>query len=143
MSELEQVSKEMMDELEDMKKGGEGPYDILSEIAGYSVSNSYFPITNIWYGDLEKTSVEKEMAILNHVYFGNPQFEAEKTKKWIVRSINHDGNNHYKYIIYPEDSDLPIYEIDYDFVGQVVKFDTREEAEEWTNPQTEVVEVEG
>ncbi|WP_419154111.1 DUF3310 domain-containing protein [Weissella viridescens] len=75
--------------------------------------------------------------------YGNnePQFEVEKPKKYVVRSIDHDGDKHYKYLIYSEDTDLPMYEIGYDF-DPIVKFDTREEAEKWTNPQTEVIEVE-
>lgn len=79
--------------------------------------------------------------LLDYIYGRDDIFEVEKPKKWIVRSIDHDGDKHYKYLIYSEDTDLPIYEIGYDFYP-IVKFDTREEAEEWTNPQTEVIEVE-
>lgn len=79
--------------------------------------------------------------LLDYIYGGDDIFEIEKPKKYVVRSINHDGDKHYKYLIYSEDTDLPMYEIGYDF-DPIVKFNTREEAEKWINPQTEVVEVE-
>lgn len=72
---------------------------------------------------------------------GEPQFKAEKPKKYIVRSKSHDGDENYKYLVFSEDVCLSTYELDYDY-NPIVKFNTKEEAEKWVNPQFEVVEVE-
>lgn len=130
---LEVVSQEMIDELASVES--------LDEILDYvyqRCGGSLPHVENYIYKN--NYSNGTYLKIIQHLN-GDLQFEAEKPKKWIVRSVNHDGENHYKYLIYSEDTDLPMYEIGYDF-GPIVKFDTKEEAEKWTNPQTEVVEVE-
>lgn len=132
MSELEQVSKEMMDELEEF---GKYSFDYAMEL----FNNDQFPSLEYYrctHGIDNDYNVF--LKIIEHVN-GEPQFESEKPKKWIVRSKKIDLfvgywflalNNHGFMNLYFGDKYTPY------------KFDTREEAEKWTNPQTEVVEVE-
>lgn len=127
MSELEQVSKEMMDELEDF---GRHTFDIgmnlffkncYPELEHYRCMHGVGLYFNVF------------LKIIKHVN-GDPQFEAEKPKKWIVRSK-----------INLAFSFLAVYAGSFMLVSDkqnATFFDTREEAEKWTNPYTEVVEVE-
>lgn len=135
---LEVVSQEMMDELEEFCRDG-SPFELFNRYHRSMLSFTYPQLANYLYKNT--LSEQTQLKLIKHVWLNDPQFKAEKPKKWIVRSVNHDGENHYKYLIYSEDTDLPMYEIGYDF-DPIVKFDTKEEAEKWTNPQTEAVEVE-
>lgn len=77
--------------------------------------------------------------------YGNnePQFEVEKTKKYVVRSKQMDNEGDFRYLIFGASYGLTYPTNEYvDDISDVEKFKTREEAEKWINPLMEVVEVE-
>ncbi|KRN77250.1 hypothetical protein [Weissella minor] len=130
MSELEQVSQKMMEELEDF---GRHTFDIGMNLF---FKNCYPELEHYRCTHGVGLDFNVFLKIIKHVN-GDPQFEAEKPKKWIVESIK-DADDEHWYLVkrYGMFTLKPLYSID------AYKFDTREEAEKWTNPQTEVVEVE-
>ena len=86
-------------------------------------------------------SDEAYLKIIKHIN-GEPQFEEEKPKKYVVQSKKTDNGGDYWYVV---NTDRTFYTFHYAYSPMakiVVKFDTREEAEKWTNPLMEVVEVE-
>lgn len=135
MSELEQVSKEMMGELDRFRKmsfyeamnvfNAGGFPELEYHRSAYGIGNDY----NVF------------LKIIKHIN-GEPQFEAGKPKKWIVRTKDTDNSGGYWYLIDFYDAFYHLHHAYYDLAPAVVKFNTRKEAEKWTNPQTEVVEVE-
>ena len=130
---MEQVSKKMMDELI-VAKIKKTPYGLLHEVAN-ETSEEFRRISNWYFNSDELTAEEAQVKIIKHVYLNNPQFEAEKTKKYIVQIKNESAK--YPYLVVLDlDFDMAFYKKD------ATKFDTREEAEKWTNPLMEVVEVE-
>ena len=66
-------------------------------------------------------------------------FEVEKPKKWVVRS---KVKNQYGDFGYVSISTFNIVHNSFD-INQATKFDTKEEAESWSNSHQEVIEVEG
>ena len=69
-------------------------------------------------------------------------FEAKKPKKWVVRSkeLNANGDNHYGVLAHFGDiAEMNYFSYD---AYNATKFDTKEEAESWTNAHQEVIEVE-
>ena len=66
-------------------------------------------------------------------------FEAKKPKKWVVRS---KVKNQYGDFGYVSISTFNILHNSFD-INQATKFDTKEEAESWSNSHQEVIEVEG
>ena len=65
-------------------------------------------------------------------------FEAEKPKKWVVRSKGADDDDNYSYVfINLHNLTLSTYHI-----SNATRFDTKEEAESWANAHQEVIEVE-
>lgn len=136
MSELEQVSKEMMDELNSLRHNYKlKKFGTIVGLMNDVLEEEHLTEHLAYLGHSQKF----EQAIIDYVVWNKDLFEAEKTKKWIVRSKKIDLfvgywflalNNHGFMNLYFGDKYTPY------------KFDTREEAEKWTNPQTEVVEVE-
>ncbi|KRN77478.1 hypothetical protein [Weissella minor] len=132
MSELEQVSKEMMDELEDF---GRHTFDIGMNLF---FKNCYPELEHYRCTHGVGLDFNVFLKIIKHVN-GDPQFEAEKPKKWIVRSKKIDLFTGYWFLALNKHGLMNLYFGD---KYTPYKFDTREEAEKWSNPQTEVVEVE-
>lgn len=127
---MEQVSKGMMKELNSQ------PIDLEKIINNHNFSIDT-PEVKKWYENEEFSgtkSKELQLKLIKHIWLNDPQFEAEKTKKWIVQTK-----------INLAFSFLAVYAGSFMLVSDkqnATFFDTREEAEKWTNPYTEVVEVE-
>lgn len=132
---LEEVPQEMIDELE-----------VFGEVSFYMAMNLFnkgkFPNMEYYRSsrgiDNDHNVFYKFIKHLN----GEPQFKAEKSKKYVVQSKKTDVGGEYWYVV---NTCRTFYTFHYAYSPMdkiVVKFDTREEAEKWTNPQTEVVEVE-
>ncbi len=140
---MEQVSKGMMKEL---NLAGEvsQPIDLEKIINNHNFSIDT-PEVKKWYeneGFSGTKSKELQLKLIKHIWLNDPQFEAEKPKKYVVQSKKIDGGGDYWYVV---NTDRTFYTFHYAYSPMakiVVKFDTREEAEKWTNPLMEVVEVE-
>jgi len=133
---LEPVSQAMMDELEEF--GGVSFY-----VAMDLFNKGKFP--NMEYYRSSR-GIDNDYNVfykfIKHIN-GEPQFEAEKPKKYIVRSKEVDIEGNSLYLIFRTVFGLKYSATAYvDDISDVEKFDTREEAEKWTNPLMEVVEVE-
>jgi len=133
---MEQVSKRMMEELNNVNSLDEildGMYD---DKKCKCIDFDYWYLKSyLKYNDF---SDEAYLKIIKHIN-GDPQFESEKPKKYVVRTKKANQEGDYWWLV----SDTGVYTFDFPYDwDDVVKFDTKEEAEEWTNPQTEVVEVE-
>lgn len=77
--------------------------------------------------------------LLDYIYGRDDIFEVDKPKKYVVRSKD-DSN--FLEIWYLMNDGGVMRMMESLNRTPIVKFDTKEEAEEWINPQTEVVEVE-
>lgn len=136
---MEQVSKGMMEEL-NTAKIRKTPHGLLHEVIN-ETSGEFRRIIN-WYSNSDElTAEEAQVKIIQHVYLNNPQFEEEKPKKYIVRSKQADDQGDFIYLSLEERYRLTYSTNTSDFYT-AEKFDTREEAEKWTNPLMEVIEVE-
>lgn len=136
---MEQVSKGMLEEL-NTAKIRKTPHSLLHEVIN-ETSEEFRRISNWYFNSDELTAEEAQVKIIQHVYLNKPQFEAEKTKKYVVRSKETDDQGDFSYLSLEERYGLAYSTNTYDFYT-AEKFDTREEAEKWKNPLTEVVEVE-
>ena len=69
----------------------------------------------------------------------NPEetIEIVPDMKWFVRSKEKELS-HYQFLAESRESNMPIYTI---FKSYAMTFDTKEEAEKWTNPLTEAVQL--
>lgn len=129
---MEQVSKRMMKELHKAHS--------LDEILeSWYEGEKYYSSLLSYFKD-NRFSDETYLKIIKHIN-GEPQFKEEKSKKYVVRTKEWDdgGNCIFLYLDTFNGLTYPI--STYDFY-MAEKFDTREEAEKWTNPLMEVVEVE-
>lgn len=93
-----------------------------------------------WRGEDAGTMNKKFATIINWVD-GEDVFEVEKPKKWVVRSkeLNANGGCHYGVLANLGD----ITEMNYFsyYADNATKFDTKEEAQSWSNSHQEVIEV--
>ena len=140
MSELEQASKEMMAELNDIRahtlEYQTTPLQFLNDV----LEGKYVEISE-WYRQ-QRYLANAQFKLIEHIFGDTPQFEEEKPKKYVVQSKKIDGGGDYWYVV---NTGRTFYTFHYAYSPMakiVVKFDTREEAEKWTNPLMEVVEVE-
>lgn len=133
MNELEQVSKDMMAELNKAHS--------LDEILESWYDGEKYYSSLLSYLKENRFSDEAYLKIIKHIN-GDTQFEAEKTKKYVVRTKQMDNMGDFRYLALGASYGLtyPANTYAYD-VSVVEKFDTREEAEKWTNPLMEVVEM--
>lgn len=132
---MEQVNKKMMEELEEFD---EEPFHIAMELfnEGNFPEMDYYRVT---HGIDNDSNVF--LKIIKHIN-GDPQFEEEKPKKYVIK---------YKELDYDDDPWFITFNDAYNLkkisntakISNATVFDTKEEAEKWTNPQTEVIEVEG
>ena len=138
MSEKYVVSQVFLNELKDWKKRGNtdvyfvGSYDI-----------SMLPIDVIrWWDCPEINNFEQNNRLIAIIRWVNGEdvFEVEKPKKWVIRSKGTDDGGHYGYgrLLLANNNTL--------FMGyslaKATFFDTKEEAQSWSNAHQEVVEVE-
>lgn len=141
MSDKYVVSQEFMNELNDWKKRGNtdvyfvGSYDI-----------SMLPIDVIrWWDYPEINNCEQNNRLIAIIRWLNGEdiFEVEKSKKWIVRSIDPDENNDYSYLrLGVQSTSVPDIEIAQIKLEEATHFETREEATEFLIAGMEIVEVE-
>lgn len=141
MSKLEQVSKGMMEELEDTKLGST-PFD-LEEIVYNNQAYRKTPEINEWYvnhyfASLAETT-ELQLKLIKHMWLNDPQFEEEKPKKYVVRSKKADDQGDFIYLYLNTLYGLTYPANAYIDENDAEKFNTREEAEKWENPLMEVV----
>lgn len=140
---MEQASKGMMKELEDAKLDFY-PSDLNKML--FNQTYIRMPEISKWYENEELSGTkgkELQLKLIKHIWLNEPQFEVEKPKKYVVRSKQSDTVGAYRYLIFSSSYGLKysanVYMEDV-FIAAI--FNTREEAEKWTNPLTEVVEVE-
>lgn len=74
---------------------------------------------------------------------GEDVFKVEKPKKWVVRSKDIDSDNNRLYVEIEKHDNLKydVPTLAKEVPENATKFDTKEEAESWTNSHQEVVEV--
>ncbi|MCB6839664.1 hypothetical protein LIX87_01355 [Weissella viridescens] len=137
---LEVVPQAMMDEMTEV--GEEYVPTVLYEvIRGYCGLNET-PAISEWYrrqpGIKRRDS---QLKLIKHIWLNDPQFKAEKPKKWIVRTIEPDRNGDY-WVLVQNDFRIIVLSAHWDWDAYTVKFDTKEEALKYATPQCEVVEVE-
>ncbi|MBS0950560.1 hypothetical protein JK159_09395 [Weissella minor] len=138
---LEVVSQEMIDELDGIKRNF-FKYDISPLLFLNKVLyGEEYPCITKWYENSRNYKTFDQIKLIKHVYQNEPQFKAEKPKKWIVRTKNTDDDGAYWYIADLNDVFYQLHRAYNDDVRIIVKFDTREEAEEYSTPQCEVVEL--
>ena len=137
MSDKYVVSQEFMNELEEWR-------DNLNVIKGglYISSEDFIdlPQNILLWRDNSKYTWENNnrfIAIIRWVN-GEDMFEVEKPKKWIVRSKEHNNFGEYTYVTTDDIFSLAITM----GVENATCFDTKEEAESWSNSHQEVIEVE-
>lgn len=140
---MEQASKGMMKELEDAKLDFY-PSDLNKML--FNQTYIRMPEISKWYENEELSGTkgkELQLKLIKHIWLNEPQFEVEKPKKYVVRTKQMDNAGDFRYLALGASYGLtyPANAYAYD-VSDVEKFDTREEAEKWTNPLMEVVEVE-
>lgn len=136
MSEKYVVSQEFMNELEEWKKRGNtevyfvGSYD-LSMLPDY--------VKRWWnYPEINNFECNNRLIAIIRWVNGEDMFEVEKPKKWIVRSKEHNNFGEYTYVTTDDIFSLAITM----GVENATCFDTKEEAESWSNSHQEVIEVE-
>lgn len=131
---MEQVSKSMIKEL----KKAHSLNEILESRNGKRIDYWY----SLLYLQYNRFSDEAYLKIIKHIN-GDTQFEEEKPKNYVVRSKKADDFGTFRYLVFHEAYGLKYPANAYVYDKNAEKFDTREEAEKWTNPLMEVVEVDG
>lgn len=146
---LEPVPRGMMDELD--YAGDEIQPHELNTILMNTNFSLHTPLIQDWYIHSNEENRSKELKLIKHIWLHDPQFKAKKPKKYVVRSKDiDDRDGEHKYLHIGKDGfDVNEARMLYDdnsaqVLGfNILKLDTKEEAEQWTNPLTEVWEVEG
>ena len=140
-----EISQELMNEINEWKtivSPDVADRDLFKEVIGRDIKNWW----RRGYTPIDRNN--RLIALIQHVN-GEDVFELEKPKKWVVRSKQRTFNNEYQFLtmydnagnrIYTFPTD--VYSLDTIYLNRVAtKFDSKEEAEKWTNPLMEVVEV--
>lgn len=136
---MEKVSKEMMNKLNYVREHKLEYLVTPLEFLNGVVKDKHVEISE-WYRQQRYLS-EAQFKLIEHVFGDTPQFEEEKPKKYVVRIKQADDQGDFIYLSLEERYGLTYSTNTYNFFN-AEKFDTREEAEKWTNPLMEVVEVE-
>ena len=140
MSELEQASKGMMNKLNYIRAHALEYQTMPSQFLNDVVEDKYVEISE-WYWQ-QRSLAKAQFKLIEHVFGDTPQFE-EKPKKYVVRNKKMDDEGDFRYLIFQEAYGVTYTVSEYvDNFYKAKKFNTREEAEKWTNPLMEVVEVE-
>ncbi|WP_055307727.1 hypothetical protein [Leuconostoc lactis] len=118
-------------------------YTVVIEICDIShYPNLYFRFFDLHNDDTDKTrETQVEFAKLWGVFDEfNPEetIEVVPNMKWFVRSKERNADNNYYYFIGKRPQDLFIL---YGYKRAAKQFDTKEESEKWTNPDTEAVHL--
>ena len=140
MSDNYMVSQEFMDEMEEWRDNN----NLINNFIGY-VDLGHVPevVTEWWKADMANTpqTNNRLIAIIRWVN-GEDVFEVEKPKKWVVRSKDSSKAGRNLYVVLDVSHGIKT-SINYWGKSNATKFDTKEEAESWTNSHQEVIEVEG
>ena len=130
------VSQELMNEIDEWKFRV-GHLVIGQDLMAENILPS--SIDKWWVGSSEYNSEKNNrlIALIKYVN-GEDVFEVEKPKKWIVRSKGTDDDDDHSYVFI----DLHNFVLNTYHISNATKFDTKEEAEQFSNPLMEVVEVE-
>lgn len=141
------VSQELMNAIDEWTDG----LGVLIVIQDLSVEGGELPSSiYAWWMDTVLPSEESNnrlIALIRYVN-GEDTFEVEKPKKWIVRSKKRTWDDYKVVVLFddnvciPSDSEQAFTMRIDDGLRYAFKFNTREEAEKWTNPLMEVVEWE-
>ncbi len=104
----------------------------------------------MWWVDETRTTIERNNRLIALIQYVNGEdvFEIEKPKKWVVRSKNVDLGS-YSYLTLYDRSGNRLREYSTKAHSMLInddkydatKFPSKEEANRWTNPLVEVVEV--
>ncbi|RRG18246.1 hypothetical protein D3P96_02865 [Weissella viridescens] len=134
---LEVVPQAVLDELNELYEDEYfGFYHFMIDVIERPIKSDY-PATRKW---VERNHYTDELFLkINKHIAGEPQFKAEKPKKWIVRTKETDDDGEYWCLIKNPWGFYDMAGVDFQ---DAHKFDTKDEAEEWINPQHEAVEVE-
>lgn len=140
------VSKELMSEIDEWVD------TVVSLVisADLGLGNKLPLIYDWWLGE-PRTTIERNNRLIALIRYVNGEdvFEVEKPKKWVVRSTNPDSYSFVK--IYDRDGialscygdvERGILDIKLAKTLFPTRFNTKEEAEQFTNPLMEAVEVE-
>ena len=133
------VTQEFMDELVEWRDNNN--LDFTSGytnmfIAGYEIQE--FPdIVDVWRTDAD-SSTENNNRLISILKWlnGEDVFEVEEQHKFVVRNDTYDNEEHYWYVKSNKGMTYTVF-----YVSQATKFDTREEAQEWSNSHQVVVEI--
>lgn len=135
-----EVTQEFMDELIDWRDSKDIKPEIgkpSSYVDGFEISN--LPITvRFWWQDDIHYSFENNRRLIAIIQWlnGEDVFEVKKPHKFVVRSEKSDNDGDYIYVQVKRIAATNRY-----YVGGATKFDTREEAQEWSNSHQVVVEI--
>ena len=95
-------------------------------------------IVQYWWYEHEATSIERNNRLIAIIQWlnGEDVFEVEEPHKFVVRSENTDVNGDYNYVkvVFKNLALVTDY-------NHAMRFDTREEAQEWANSHQVVVEI--
>lgn len=94
-------------------------------------------VVDIWW-TVQENKIENNNRLIAIIQWlnGEDMFEVEESHKFVVRSDNHDEDCDYAYVSIENGLTLASY-----FFDSATKFDTREEAQEWSNSHQVVVEI--
>lgn len=140
MSDKYVVSQEFMNELMEWKSHLfiEEDYYIDQE----AINSMPKIIKNWWLNDYVRVAeCNKRLVSIIRYMNGANDFEVEKPKKWVVRSIGLTNDNEHYYVSIGEFLGLKRVINTFD-LESATHFDTKEKAESWANSHQEVVEVE-
>ena len=139
MSDKYVVSQEFMNELEEWKKRGNTEVYF---VGSYYLSMLPDYIKRWWnYPEINNFECNNRLIAIIRWVNGEDVFEAEKPKKWVVRSNKYDNVGDHLYVEIDNRANLE-HEVLTFSPENATKFDTREEAESWANAHQEVIEVE-
>ena len=140
------VSQELMNEIDEWRYKTDG----LVVSADLRVGDVLPWSIHDWWIDGKEYDLEYNNRLIALIQYVNGEdvFEVEKPKKWVVRSTNSDDYSYIeiytvggvRLLEYRNNIAIGITTTSYDYIA--TKFNTKEEAEKWTNPLMEVVEVE-
>ncbi|MBZ6000938.1 hypothetical protein [Leuconostoc gelidum] len=133
-------------EFDEFQKLVEQEYDLYSAISEIGDINLCPNLYDRLFGSVDNKSKQNEFAVL---WANFEEFEPQKTieiipeKKWFVRSKETDGDEDWAFLNGIEKPDDWGYSRDKEDVKNprniAYPFDTKEQADEWTNPLTEAV----
>lgn len=140
------VSEELMNEIDSWNNA------VNSEVWGYDLEKKLPIEVQRWWVDEPDTTTKRNNRLIALIQYVNGEdvFEVEKPKKWIVRSKIKPYDSTYKFVALYDDTASITTDLERAYTANIVygsgivafKFDTKEEAEQFSNPLMEAVEAE-